>query len=131
MEHVRADVLAMLLDAGVTPVISPITCSTAGELLNTNADSVASAVATALAAKYDVELVFTLDKAGVLLDVDDDSSLIARITPESYAALRAEQKIHSGMIPKIDNAYKTIGAGVRSVRITSPHDLSGGTVVTK
>ena len=71
------------------------------------------------------------DKAGVLLDVDDDSSLIARITPETYAALRAEQKIHSGMIPKIDNAYKTIGAGVRSVRITSPHDLSGGTVVTK
>lgn len=131
VEHVRADVLAMLLDVGVTPVISPITCSTAGELLNTNADSVASAVATALAAKYDVELVFTLDKAGVLLDVDDDSSLIARITPESYAALRAEQKIHSGMIPKIDNAYKTIGAGVRSVRITSPHDLSGGTVVTK
>lgn len=129
VDSVRADVLGMLLDAGVTPVISPITCSEAGELLNTNADSVASAVASALAARYDVELVFTLDKAGVLLDVDDEASLIARITPGTYAALRAEGKIHSGMIPKIDNAYRTISAGVRTVRITSPHDLAGGTVV--
>ena len=124
-------VLAMLLDAGITPVVSPITMSEQGELLNTNADSVASAVAMGLASKYEVELVFTLDKAGVLLDVDDESSLIPTITPDLYATLRCEEKIHSGMIPKIDNAYKTIEAGVEKVRITSPNNLTGGTVVIK
>lgn len=124
-------VLAMLLNAGVTPVVSPITMSAEGELLNTNADSVASAVAMGLAERYDVELVFTLDKSGVLLDVDDPESLIKTITPSLYAQLRDEEKIHSGMLPKIDNAYKTIDAGVDSVRITSPLDLTGGTLVVK
>lgn len=131
VDSVDSEVLALLLGNGVIPVVSPITFSTEGELLNTNADSVASAVAMGLASKYEVELVFTLDKAGVLLDVDDDSSLISTITPEYYAALRSEEKIHSGMIPKIDNAYKTIDAGVGSVRITSPNNLTGGTLVTK
>ena len=124
-------VLAMLLDAGAVPVVSPITFSPEGELLNTNADSVASAVAMGLASKYEVELVFTLDKAGVLLDVEDESSLIPTITPQLYKELREEEKIHSGMIPKIDNAYKTIDAGVEKVRITSPDNLTGGTVVVK
>jgi acetylglutamate kinase len=78
-----------------------------------------------------VELVFTLDKAGVLLDVNDDNSLIETITPALYKELRDEERIHSGMIPKIDNAYKTIEAGVSSVRITSPDNLMGGTVVIK
>jgi acetylglutamate kinase len=84
-----------------------------------------------LASKYEVELVFTLDKAGVLLDVEDESSLIPTITPQLYKELRDEEKIHSGMIPKIDNAYKTIDAGVEKVRITSPDNLTGGTVVVK
>lgn len=131
VDNVDADVMAMLLGAGVIPVVSPITFSPDGELLNTNADSVASAVAMGLASKYEVELVFTLDKAGVLLDVDDESSLIPTITPDLYATLRCEEKIHSGMIPKIDNAYKTIEAGVEKVRITSPNNLTGGTVVIK
>ena len=131
VDSVDADVMAMLLGAGVIPVVSPITFSPDGELLNTNADSVASAVAMGLASKYEVELVFTLDKAGVLLDVDDESSLIPTITPDLYATLRGEEKIHSGMIPKIDNAYKTIEAGVEKVRITSPNNLTGGTVVIK
>ena len=131
VDSVDADVMAMLLGAGVIPVVSPITFSPDGELLNTNADSVASAVAMGLASKYEVELVFTLDKAGVLLNVDDESSLIPTITPDLYANLRCEEKIHSGMIPKIDNAYKTIEAGVEKVRITSPNNLTGGTVVIK
>lgn len=124
-------VLAMLVEKGITPVVSPITFSVEGDLLNTNADSVASAVAMGLADYMDVELVFTLDKVGVLLDVDDPSSLIPTITPELYAELKADEKIHSGMIPKIDNAYKTIEAGVQSVRITSPDNLTGGTLVIK
>ena len=131
VDEVNANVLSLLLDNGAIPVVSPITFSPEGDLLNTNADSVASAVAMGLATKYEVELVFTLDKAGVLLEVNDDSSLIKTITPQLYADLRAEEKIHSGMIPKIDNAYKTIEAGVSSVRITSPDNLIGGTVVIK
>ncbi len=131
VDKADGEVLAMLIEKGITPVVSPITFSAEGELLNTNADSVASAVAVGLADYMDVELVFTLDKAGVLLDVDDPQSLIAEITPSLYAGLKAENRIHSGMIPKIDNAYKTIEAGVRSVRITSPENLSGGTVVVK
>ena len=131
VDKADGEVLAMLLEKGITPVVSPITFSAEGDLLNTNADSVASAVAMGLADYMEVELVFTLDKAGVLLDVNDDSSLIKTITPKLYAELRAEEKIHSGMIPKIDNAYKTIEAGVSSVRITSPDNLTGGTVVTK
>lgn len=131
VDKADGEVLAMLIEKGITPVVSPITFSAEGELLNTNADSVASAVAVGLADKVEVELVFTLDKAGVLLDVDDPQSLIAEITPSLYAGLKAENRIHSGMIPKIDNAYKTIEAGVRSVRITSPENLSGGTVVVK
>lgn len=131
VDEVNADVLALLLDNGVIPVVSPITFSPEGELLNTNADSVASAVAEGLARRYEVELVFTLDKPGVLLDVEDDGSVIPTITPALYAELRAEEKIHSGMIPKIDNAYKSIDAGVESVRITSPSSLQGGTVVVK
>lgn len=131
VDKANGEVLSMLLAKGITPVISPITFSAEGELLNTNADSVASAVAVGLADVVDVELVFTLDKAGVLLDVDDPASLIANITPALYAELKADEKIHSGMIPKIDNAYKTIEAGVKSVRITSPDNLSGGTLVVK
>lgn len=131
VDKANGEVLAMLIEKGITPVVSPITFSAEGELLNTNADSVASAVAVGLSDFADVELVFTLDKAGVLLDVDDASSLIARITPALYAELKAEEKIHSGMIPKIDNAYKTIEAGVKSVRITSPDNLTGGTLVVK
>lgn len=131
VDEVNADVLSLLLDNGAIPVVSPITFSVEGDLLNTNADSVASAVAMGLATKYDVELVFTLDKAGVLLDVNDDNSLIETITPALYKELRDQERIHSGMIPKIDNAYKTIEAGVSSVRITSPNCLMGGTVVIK
>ena len=131
VDKANGEVLAMLIEKGITPVVSPITFSKEGELLNTNADSVASAVAVGLADYMDVELVFTLYKAGVLMDVDDPQSLIPTITPRLYAELKAENKIHSGMIPKIDNAYKTINAGVGAVRITSPEDLSGGTVVVR
>jgi acetylglutamate kinase len=106
VDKADGEVLAMLLEKGVTPVVSPITFSTDGDLLNTNADSVASAVAMGLADYMEVELVFTLDKAGVLHDVDDPDSLIPTITPALYAELKTEEKIHSGMIPKIDNAIR-------------------------
>ena len=119
--------LRKLLDNGLTPVIAPITYSAEGLLLNTNADTVASKTAISLAPN--VQLTFCFEKAGVLSNPDDESSLIARITPESYTQLKADGIISGGMIPKIDNAFAAIEHGVQSVRITHASNLHGGTVI--
>jgi acetylglutamate kinase len=120
--------LRTLLDNGLTPVIAPITFSADGLLLNTNADTVASQTAISLAP--DVQLTFCFEKAGVLSNPDDESSLIARITPETYTQLKADGIISGGMIPKIDNAFAAIEHGVQSVRITHANNLQGGTVIS-
>ena len=119
--------LRTLLDNGLTPVIAPITFSADGLLLNTNADTVASETAVSLAP--DVQLTFCFEKAGVLSNPDDESSLIARITPETYTQLKAEGIVSGGMIPKIDNAFAAIEHGVQSVRITHASNLQGGTII--
>ena len=119
--------LRTLLDNGLTPVIAPITYSEEGWLLNTNADTVASETAVSLAP--DVQLTFCFEKAGVLSNSDDESSLIARITPETYNQLKADGIISGGMIPKIDNAFAAIEHGVQSVRITHANNLQGGTII--
>ena len=119
--------LHRLLDNGLTPVIAPITYSAEGLLLNTNADTVASQTAISLAP--DVQLTFCFEKAGVLSNPDDESSLIARITTKSYTQLKTEGIVSGGMIPKIDNAFAAIEHGVQSVRITHASNLHGGTVI--
>ena len=119
--------LRTLLDNGLTPVIAPITYSAEGLLLNTNADTVASQTAISLAP--DVQLTFCFEKAGVLSNPDDESSLIARITPETYTQLKADGIISGGMIPKIDNAFAALERGVKSVRITHANNLLGGTII--
>ena len=124
---VRGDVLRMLLDEGMTPVIAPITFCQEGVLLNTNADTIASETAISLAP--DVQLTFCFEKAGVLRDADDESSLIPSITPESYTQLKADGIVSGGMIPKIDNAFAAIEHGVQSVRITHASNLQGGTII--
>ena len=119
--------LRTLLDNGLTPVIAPITFSAEGFLLNTNADTVASQTAISLAP--DVQLTFCFEKAGVLRDADDESTLIPCITRESYKQLLADGIVSGGMIPKIDNAFAAIEHGVQSVRITHASNLHGGTVI--
>ena len=119
--------LRTLLDNGLTPVIAPITYSAEGALLNTNADTVASQTAISLAP--DVQLTFCFEKAGVLSNPDDDTSVIAKIIPETYTQLKADGIISGGMIPKIDNAFAAIEHGVQSVRITHANNLQGGTVI--
>ena len=119
--------LRTLLDNGLTPVIAPITYSAEGLLLNTNADTVASQTAISLAP--DVQLTFCFEKAGVLSNPDDDTSVIAKITPETYTPLKADGIISGGMIPKIDNAFAAIEHGVQSVRITHASNLQGGTII--
>ena len=127
VKEVNGEHLRMLLDNGLTPVIAPITYSEEGLLLNTNADTVASQTAISLAP--DVQLTFCFEKAGVLRDADDESSLIPRITRESYKQLLADGIVSGGMIPKIDNAFAAIEHGVQSVRITHANNLLGGTII--
>lgn len=125
--EVRGDVLRMLLDEGMTPIIAPITFCQEGVLLNTNADTIASETAISLAPK--VQLTFCFEKAGVLRDADDESSLIPHITRDSYKQLLDEGVISGGMIPKIDNAFAALQQGVQNVRITHASQLQGGTII--
>lgn len=129
IDSVKAENLAYLLDKKIMPVISPITFDLSGQLLNTNADSVASAAAAALSRLYEVELVYCFDKPGVLTDVEDDHSVIPSINRAQYKEYAEKGLIHSGMMPKLENAFKTIDAGVKSVRLTNPENLTGGTVI--
>ena len=130
--------LRTLLDNGLTPVIAPITFSAEGLLLNTNADTVASQTAVGLVEsrklnvegrEANVQLTFCFEKAGVLRDADDESTLIPRITRESYKQLLADGIVSGGMIPKIDNAFAALERGVKSVRITHANNLQGGTII--
>ena len=132
--------LRTLLDNGLTPVIAPITYSAEGLLLNTNADTVASQTAVGLVESRklnvegrgaNVQLTFCFEKAGVLRDADDESTLIPRITRESYKQLLADGIVSGGMIPKIDNAFAAIEHGVQSVRITHASNLQGGTIIVE
>ena len=125
--------LRKLLDSGLTPVIAPITYSAEGLLLNTNADTVASqtaiAMAEAMRREGNVQLTFCFEKAGVLSNPDDESSVIAKIIPETYTQLKADGIISGGMIPKIDNAFAALQEGVQTVRITHASNILGGTII--
>lgn len=129
IDEVNGVALAHLLEQNIMPVLSPITFDKDGQLLNTNADSVAAAVAIALSRICGTELVFCFDKPGVLLDVNDEHSIIDELDKEKYQEYLAQGVIHSGMMPKLENAFKTIAAGVKTVRLTNPEHLEGGTVV--
>lgn len=122
--RVDAGRLETLLRSGVVPVISPITHDGEGGLLNTNADGVAATVAEALSVEQEVELIYCFDKKGVLSDVGDASSVISCITPDEYREYCHRGVINFGMIPKLDNAFQSVRAGVHSVRLVHPDDLA-------
>jgi acetylglutamate kinase len=112
-----------LLEQSLVPVFAPITHDGQGQLLNTNADSVAAALAIALGTHYHVHLVYCFEKKGVLRNVKDEKSLIAELTPAIYTRLRHDGLIRDGMIPKLDNAFAAISAGVDNVFIGSAEFL--------
>ena len=116
---VNAPLLESLISQGLTPVLSAINHDGCGNLLNTNADTIASSVAVALKA----ELVYCFEKKGVLMDKDDDGSVIAHITPDRYARLKADGVVAEGMIPKLDNSFKALGEGAAKVTIKHSDDL--------
>ena len=109
----------MLVDNGYSIVLAPITMSDDGELLNTNADTVAQTAALAMAGSCDVELIYCFEKRGVLMNVDDDDSVIPEITPGYFAELKAGGVVSEGMLPKLENAFKAVQGGVKSVTICS------------
>ena len=122
-----------LVDAGFTPVLCALTHDGAGQLLNTNADTIANEVAIALARTgLSVSLQYAFELPGVLRDINDPGSLIEQLTPKTYAAYRADGTIAGGMVPKLDNAFAAVGAGVARVVIGDLERLrsGGGTVVT-
>ncbi len=128
---VSATLIGSLLDAGLTPVFCAITHDGKGSLLNCNADTIASAVATGVARIAPVELVYCFEQPGVMEDINRPDSVIPLITPEIYARLRADGVVSKGMIPKIDNAFTAVNAGVKSVTIkhSDALDQPSGTVI--
>ena len=109
--------LSKLLEAGFTPVFSAITHDGKGQLLNTNADTIASAIAIAMSKEYETSLIFCFEKPGVLMDVEDESSIISSIDPHYYNELIRQGIINDGMIPKLDNAFEAINKGLKEVYI--------------
>ena len=131
VDKVDGKMLSTLIKQGVTPVMAPLTHDGDGCLLNTNADTIAAETAKALAQYYDVTLIYSFEKKGVLANPDDDDSLIPMITHQDFIRLKADGTISGGMIPKIENALAAIDAGVSKVIITLVTAIDGkhGTVI--
>lgn len=129
VKEVKGDALASIIRSGVVPVIAPLTHDGCGHILNTNADTMAGECAKGLSDYFDVHLVFCFEKSGVLRDENDDNSVIERIDKTIYKELLETGIVSGGMIPKLDNAFAAIDAGVSEVIITKAqmlNDLSGG-----
>lgn len=134
VDRVNGEALSALLRSGVVPVIAPLTHDGEGHLLNTNADTMAGETAKGLAPFFDVSLVYCFEKPGVLRDENDDESVIAEIDPALFASLKEEGIVTGGMLPKLENAFNALDAGVSEVVITRASaldDLSLGTHIQK
>ncbi|MBQ4503686.1 MAG: acetylglutamate kinase [Alistipes sp.] len=131
VEGVDAAFIRNLTEQGIVPVFCSIMHDGKGQLLNCNADSVASAVAVGLATECDTELLFCFEKRGVMRDVDDDTSVIANINRAGYKTLLAEGVVNKGMIPKIDGAFRALECGVKVVTIKHSAELADSSAGTK
>ena len=137
IDAVDTEKITAFLQAGLSLVVAPITHDGAGQLLNTNADTMAQAIATALSSKYEVYLVYSFERKGVLSSIADANSVIPIINPQNYAALKESGQVNEGMIPKLDNAFEALHKGVSRVIIGDALDLvallngSGGTTIQK
>ncbi len=132
IEKVNATQINFFLNNNLTPVIAPLTSDKQGQLLNTNADTMASAIAVALAPIYEVNLIYCFEKRGVLMDPDDDDSIIKKINKPSYIDLKNKGIISKGMVPKLENAFQAIEQGVSKVIICHAENLlnDAGTSLT-
>lgn len=115
--------LQVLLANKLVPVVAPLTHDGNGQLLNTNADTIASSLAVALSKLYDVRLIYCFEKKGVLENVNDETSVITLINKEKYQQLLNDKKLADGILPKIENAFAAINSGVQEVLIGDANDL--------
>ena len=123
VDAVNSPLLKSLLDQNITIVMAPITHDGKGQLLNTNADTIAQELAKSQGRLFEVQLIYSFEKSGVLLNAEDDSTVIPFINPSYYEQLKSEQKIFAGMIPKLDNAFAALRQGVRKVIIGKAEEL--------
>lgn len=131
VEEVGGELLSQIISMGITPVLAPLTHDKNGNLLNTNADTIASEVARAMAQYFDVSLVYCFEKKGVLLNEKDDESVISEINEQYFYNLVKQGVIQGGMIPKLENAFLAVQQGVKEVIITQALDIAkkAGTVI--
>ncbi len=115
--------ITTLLDNELVPVFCAITHDTKGQLLNTNADTIAQMVASSLANKYNISLYYCFEKKGVLTDINNEDSLILEIDTADFEDLKQKEIIHSGMLPKLENAFTSIDSGVKEVVIIKENNL--------
>jgi len=126
VKDVNAPALSGLLNQNYLPVIAPLTHDGNGNLLNTNADTIAAEVAKTLAFDYNVRLIYCFEKRGVLLNEADEESLIPNLDFELFQQYKSEGIIQGGMIPKLDNAFRAVASGVKEVIITCASDVNTG-----
>lgn len=123
VKSVDGKLLANLIEQGVVPIVAPLSFSTEYGLLNTNADTIAAETAKALSQFFDVTLTYCFEKKGVLMDENDDESVIRTITPDLFLEYKNDNIIQGGMIPKLENAFDALKAGVSKVVITKASEL--------
>lgn len=134
--EVDTTIWRLFLENGLTPVATPLTHDSSGHILNTNADTIASVIAVALSSLYNTDLVFCFEKNGVLQNVNDEDSLISKLTFNDYLSLKNSDKLFAGILPKIDNAFDAINKGVNEVILGNSNQLSslingiGGTKIS-
>lgn len=133
VQHVNSAFLSGLLEQNIVPVLAPLTYDEQGHLLNTNADTIAGEVAKALSDAYRVTLVYCFEKPGVLRNEDDENSLLSCMNRKERDELIAAGVIRGGMIPKLENSFSALDAGVDKVIITSASLIctEGGTLIQK
>lgn len=131
VKEVNSELLADLISKGVVPVLAPLTHDKQGNMLNTNADTIAGEAAKALSKHFDVTLMYCFEKKGVLMDENDDDSVIPEITRPLFDQYVENGVIQGGMIPKLENSFEAISAGVTKVVITKASEINGncGTVI--
>ena len=123
IDAVNVHLLMNLLKQNLSVVVASLTHNQMGQLLNTNADTIAQELAKAMSSDFDVHLIYSFEKTGVLLDANDDTTVIPTLSPTLYQQLRSKEKIFAGMIPKLDNAFAALASGVQRVIIGKAEKL--------
>lgn len=138
VDSINTALFKNLLEQNISIVFAPITHDQQGQLLNTNADTIAMEIAKAMSSEFEVALIYSFEKKGVLLDINDEDSVIPKLDHNNYQRLRSKEKIFAGMIPKLDNAFQALSSGVKKIVIGKAEHLqelisgsSGTTIINE